>query len=606
MSKKDDLRRALSFGKDAFYKAIQNDPTYQRQLEKVKTDYRERSWIDFRGFLPKMPTEEFERKRIAYQAKYGSRLNVPGFEDTIQISRRTPIPAQDYAAHKFATQRSLPSPLSKDQKNELINRRQRYLRMLQSPQTEWQRGLGAVATSLDNIEDAFVTAAVLARIAAKMAGRYASKILIPAGWVLIGADILNVFNIASWISTTAMSKKRITESAAEKNPFGAKSKAARANKLKRTLPTFGEFLEIAQTTDQLFGVGLCLGGGMGVVQDAVAKTLDPEYWLGLGDLLGHGTVDEITDWAAGAALNDYDAIKRALQGEFKQLKDEAYRLKKTDIQLRKDIESWTREKSAETWKWLKSAPEKGWEDLRNHMKTTPIIYTGHDTFLKEEHTKALMILDTSIQGIMPWWIENDPLTNFKDLREWKFKAPEPKDPVTIDILDEIAPAWRKTNVWPHIDQKYATIEELTLAYAPMIKDAFQDYCLRYRNEDEGMVAAQQAHDFTRNVIRSFSDDNQVTASMTAPWAAAEDMAREIYAIPPDTEKAKVDQLHQFIIDQERKTASSPSIKEIARFGTSIGINWTRSYPDRTLDQAAASFPDLQKIQDQLGTLFIGD
>ena len=115
MSTKEDVLRALEYGKDAYYQAIINVPSYQTELARVRTDYNERTWIDFSGFLPKFTTAEFEERRQKYQAKYGNVVNVPGFADVIHIIPKATITAEERAAHLWATKRGLPSPLTTEQ-----------------------------------------------------------------------------------------------------------------------------------------------------------------------------------------------------------------------------------------------------------------------------------------------------------------------------------------------------------------------------------------------------------------------------------------------------------------------------------------------------------
>jgi hypothetical protein len=606
VSIKEDVLRALDYGKDAYYQAIQAVPSYSTELARVRTDYNERQWIDFSGFLPKFPTEEFNKRRDQYQAKYGNTVNVPGFSDVIHLVPKARISAEERAAHIWAIERGLPSPLTPDQLETMKYKKYRFLKALSSPTPTWMKTVGAVGTTLDNVEDAFVTIAVLGRIAAKISPRLFKRLIPGLGWILVGSDILNLANLASLVTFAANKHKRLIEDMAEKNPFHAKAKARRTLKLQRTMPTFGEFLEIAQTTDQLFGVGLCLGGLVGMVTDTAAKALDPDYWAELEKQLFRGNVNDISSWAAGAAMNDYNQIKKGLQEEFINLRDEAYRLKATDIKLRKDINNWITKKSNETWGWLKSKPEKFLGMFSGSLIGSMIMSTGKDDFLHEDHTKAYMMLDSAIRGVMPWWLENDPLTNFKELRNWKFKAPEPKDPTTIDILNETSPGWKSTIKWPHLETEYATIEEIAFAYAPKIKDSFQAYALNHSHEYDAMIAGQQVVEFTKNVIRSYSDDGDVVVGMTAWWAVAEDMAREVYLIPPDASKDSINRLQDYIGQYERTHAVPPPIKDVVSFGKSAGIEWMRSVPARAFTQAAEIFPEWSQIQDRLKDLYIPD
>lgn len=606
MTLKQELLNALSYGKSAYYQAIREVPSYQNELARTRTDFNERTWTDPLGVIPKFTTSEFNKRREQYQAKYGTSVNIPGFKDVIHILPRATISAEEMAAHKFAQKRKLPSPLNPDQLALLTYKKDRFLRALASPTPTFLKTYASVATCLDNLEDALVTISVMGRIAVKITPRLMGKTVPVIGWTLLGADILNLANIMSWATFTAKGAKRHLETHAEKNPFHAKAKASRAAKLNRALPTFGEFLEILQTTDQLFGVGLCLGGLMGLVTECASSVASADYWLNLYRLLTTGTVSEIASNVAGVAANDYDKIKTALQEQYYQLRDEAYRLKAVDQQLRQDIYNWTDRAAKDAWGWIKAAPEKASNWFSKTLIGSMIVSTGKEDFLKDNHTKAFLFLNQAMTGVMPWWKENDPLLNFKQLRDWKWKAPEPTDPATIDSLEENVPNWRDTLKWPHLEEKYATIQEITLEYAPRIKDSFQAYCMNYQHEYEAMAAAFESTDFVKSVIRSMSDDGQVQVGMSAYWASCEDMLSQVYLIPPDTPGQLITALANYIGETERRTGGAPYIQDLVRYGERIGIRWMRTFPAKTFKRVAEIFPGWQAIQDQIGQLFFSD
>ena len=606
MGSKEDVLRALEYGKTPYYNAIRAVPSYQAELARVRTDYNERTWIDFTGFLPKFTTEDFEKRRTEYQAKYGNTINIPGFSDVVHIIPKARISAEERAAHLWATKRGLPSPLTPAQIQTMQYKKFRFIKALASATPAWMKNYGAIATVLDNVEDGLVTIGVFGRIATKLSPRLLARAVPVLRWVLLGADILNAVNIMSYVTFSAKKSKRDIESLAEKNPFHWKAKAGRVDKLRRFFPTFGEFLEIGQTADQLFGVGLCLGGLMGIATDLASKAIMKDPEKAMSDLPKYGTIGDFAAWAYKDMASNVDNFKKELIKVVAQFEDPKYIHPKTDPNLTKIVYDLAVETSGIAWDKIKSAPEKASSWFSNTLIGSMIMSTGKDDFLKEDHTKAFMMLNSAIQGLMPWWIENDPLTNFKDLRTFKFRAPEPTDPTTIDMLDEHSPDWRSTVKWPHLDKEYATIEEIAFTYAPMIKDSFQTYCMEYSHDYEAMIAAQQVVEFTKNVIRSYSDDHEVIVGMTAWWAVAEDMAREIYLMPPDTPSSTIDALADYIGNHERATGGAPAIKDVARFGESIGIEWMRTFPARAFDQAAEIFPEWQAIQDQLDELYVAD
>jgi len=603
---KEDILRARAYGTTAYYQAIRQQPSYQAELQRTLTDYNQRTWVDPLGIIPKFTTEGFEKLRQKYQAKYGTSINIPGFTDIIHIKPKATITAEEMAAHRWALRRNLPSPLSLEQQRLLIYKKERFLRALASPTPTWLKNYGAVATSLDNIDDALTTIVVAGRIAVKIAPRLLQKAIPVLGWALTGSDILNAVNLFSYLRLTKRGCKGIPEDLAERNPFHAKAKANRVEKLKRVMPSIGEILEVAQTTDQLFGIGLCLGGLMGMVWDTASTALNPNYWIGLGRVLTSGNVHEISDWISRAAANDYAAVKRALQQQWSQFKDEAYRLKTWDQSIRDGVMKWAREQADKAWGWIKTKPEAATKWFSNTIIGSMILSTGKQDFDKETHTKAFMFLNQALNGLMPWWLENDPITNFPQIAEWKWRLSQPTDPSTIDLLEESLPDWRERVSWPHIDKKEATFDEIFYNYAPMIKESFQTYCLNYKHDYTAMVAAYECTDFIKKIIRCFDDDRNVRLGMTSWWAAARDMVDYIYLIPPDTPKELQDRLADWIGNYERKTGGPAPIKEIAIAGEKIGIKWERSFPTKTIQTIAEQFPEWAALQDQIGDLWFPD
>jgi hypothetical protein len=281
MTIKEDLLRASEYGKTEYYRAIKEVPSYQKELERTRTDFKGRSWIESPFKLPKFTTDEFEAKRKQYQEKYGTVVNIPGFNDIIHLKLPVKLTAEEIAAHKFALARGLPSPLSTEQLQALQGRKYRFLKSLAVPTPEWLRQYGIMSNFLDNTEDALVTAVVLGRLLVKFAPRVFKGIIPGLGWLLLGSDIINMTNTIGMITFAANGKKRIIEDLAHDNPFHAKAAARRTRKLGRSFPTFGEWLEVLQTTDQLFGVGLCLGPLMGTIVDAASWSTGKLFSMGL-------------------------------------------------------------------------------------------------------------------------------------------------------------------------------------------------------------------------------------------------------------------------------------------------------------------------------------
>lgn len=122
-----------------------------------------------------------------------------------------------------------------------------------------------------------------------VAGRLAARFVPVLGWVILASDLLNLLSFFAMMATpmyallcegpskavaagvpAALFKqalKRESWRAHKLNPFSLKATAARAFRAGPRLPGFSNLVEVAQTTDQLFGMGLSLGGGVGLIQD---------------------------------------------------------------------------------------------------------------------------------------------------------------------------------------------------------------------------------------------------------------------------------------------------------------------------------------------------
>lgn len=540
MTIKEDLERALAYGTEAYYAAIRQTQGYQTELAKVQTDFKGRSWIESPFKLPRFTDDQFEARRLAYQAKYGSTVIIPNLDDIFHLKLPIKISAEEMAAHNYAKRKKLPSPLGPDQLRAIAGRRARYIRALQSPTPTWLKNVGSVMTMLDNAEDALVTAAVLGRLAVKAAPRLLGKLIPGLGWVLLGSDILNLANITAQLTWAVNGRKRLIEDLTEKNPFHRKAWANRAAKLKRTWPTFGEILEVAQTTDQMFGIGICLGGIFGLVQDVMDAGVET-----IGNYLGMtaATVAYPTKW------------------------------------------------------------EVIWGD---QLKGAGALLAGFGDILKADYELTLMTAESALAALLPWWFKNDPLKNAKYLGMYPIRPPKITNLATYNTLWDVGIDPNRANKWPILDLELASIQELTMTYAPGIKDGFQAYALENSHDYTAMMASHQVVKYHETIVSALSDDWATRVGQTAYSQVAKEMSRDVLQIPPDTPKEKVDILSDWIRDYERQTGQAPGPREVEHAGKLLGIQWDRKFPRITFGKAAELFPEWKNLQEQLQELFIAD
>lgn len=204
------------------------------------------------------------------ETKHFDYLSLPGWDDIIHIIPPPTITEEEMEEHRRRSRKREPSNLSYKQLQLLQKKRERYLRMKRSPTPEFVKCISKIMTDYDDLEDGLITAAVMGRLVVKLLPRLMGRFVPAVGWCLLAADVINLFQIMSWLPFFGMSAKRCREGLTERNPLGRTARLKRAKRIRRVKPTFGEVLEVAQTTDQLFGVGVCLGGIVGYVIDCAS------------------------------------------------------------------------------------------------------------------------------------------------------------------------------------------------------------------------------------------------------------------------------------------------------------------------------------------------
>jgi len=200
--------------------------------------------------LPNLLTEDFDQgeefvRRLASGTPPSRRpvIHIPAWDEVIHIVPESLLPEDEQAAR----------------------RRERAIRISRSPVPESVRAIGSIMTWVDDVQDALLTAAIIARL-----GSVFYKPLIPVALGLgAAAEAVNIFGLAGNLATAPLTGKFRATSAMRSLLGTQVVRGLRTPGLQRAIPTVGEALQIAQTTDQLFGTGVSLGPVVGLLQDLV-------------------------------------------------------------------------------------------------------------------------------------------------------------------------------------------------------------------------------------------------------------------------------------------------------------------------------------------------
>ena len=241
--------------------------------------------------MHRFTNEEFTKRKAAYVAKYGYTINIPGFSDIIKLGLDQPPSEKELSQYSSKDPGELSVKRWQEIKKYKAKKKESFMRMMASPSSNWMNNVGTAMTFLDDVNDSLGTISMVCRLAAHMLPKALGKILLgPAGWALTAAEIANIGMTLSRLPMKALKLKPQLHKGLGLNPFSKKAKVSRAAKLRTLRPSKGEIIEALQTTDNIMGVGLCLGPIMGLVTDlaagawrlATGKSVDINMpWAGL-------------------------------------------------------------------------------------------------------------------------------------------------------------------------------------------------------------------------------------------------------------------------------------------------------------------------------------
>ncbi len=148
-----------------------------------------------------------------------------------------------------------------------VGERQKELAMdmLKSPSPAISKDLGTIMTALDDVQDFTTTVGVISRMLGRVWKPFDA---LAVGAFTIG-ESLNKLNLMNRLTGGEISRLCRLLRNMRNSSHKSTIKGDVDKRMKRLFPSKGELFEIAQTSDQLFGVGISLGPIVGLVQDAL-------------------------------------------------------------------------------------------------------------------------------------------------------------------------------------------------------------------------------------------------------------------------------------------------------------------------------------------------
>lgn len=229
-------------------------------------------------------------------------VSVPGLSDVIHLVPRAKVTKEEMRIRRNALKRGEPSPLTAAQEETIKWKRETFLKIMASPTPEVSREAGWYLNQIENVGDMMTAAYWGGRGILWAAAKAGLKMRSPAakivGFAMVGKDIADVINLFRLARAQRAAKKKGGLKGSSMNPFSKEMKASRALKMKAHIPGIPDWIEIAQVTDQFFGVGVSFGPIVGFVSDAMYGVRRDADWK-LDTPLGKSALDCAMEGFAG-------------------------------------------------------------------------------------------------------------------------------------------------------------------------------------------------------------------------------------------------------------------------------------------------------------------
>ena len=274
-------------------------------------------WERFKKGTNQLTNPDYDRERAitnrdAKRPDEGYTINIPGWDDVVRLGPRYRPTTDEIKEYYDAQRRGRTPNISQEARDSIDGYRRWKDAARTSAQEEWAKGWGHILTAIDNVQDFASTLSTLGRLAlwsgpraaaglealfglggalttgglAKLGGRFVPIL----GGAILVSDVLNLAALLGTVGmfgygilckgpsealaagAPALFFKRALKNelwnAAKRNPFGRAARLDAARRAVGKLPGFGNLVEVAQTTEQLFGIGASFGSIVGMLMDA--------------------------------------------------------------------------------------------------------------------------------------------------------------------------------------------------------------------------------------------------------------------------------------------------------------------------------------------------
>jgi hypothetical protein len=157
-------------------------------------------------------------------------------------------------------------------------------------------------------------------------------------------------------------------------------------------------------------------------------------------------------------------------------------------------------------------------------------------------------------------------------------APEPQDPLTIEVIKDLGLSVERGIGWPFNQEKFISAGDLVDATAEPCRANFVDYCMRHSKDSYGLVAAAALDTLVPNVILAIDPNASCEMDDTTEMKIFWKMIKAPILPTGSYTKEQSDTFWKWGTDYKDLYGKEPGILEIESKLDQLGIQHATAYP----------------------------
>lgn len=530
--------------------------------------------------MPTFTDDKFLAQKAEYIKDHGYSITLPTFRDVVHIGLHKPMTQQEkslwYAGQRWKIPKSRQIELNYQKERS----RERYQKYLASPIPNVITNITSVLTAIDDAQDAIISLACLGRIACKfLPGILVRALAWPIGLLWLISTIMALLMGPAACALNPMACKRYMRmklamrakslkgaSRTLKDRAGALAKYEKARMAAGLkgyatsggfLPSFSEGIQVLQTTDQIFGVGISIGPVFGMAYDLISGGV---RWVSGQDVVFKN------------APSDVEVYKKATD----KYHTYARWKRPTTKMTRSEFLSW-KDKKIRSGTW-------GVRSLQHDAihRATRLHQFGYGIERRTnwtEETALYGLAEFAGQGVKSILNHWDPVSQVEGLEHIEIEGYNEPNPLVEEMLTEEGLNFEDHIGWPSVNKRWATYEELQTSIAPVAAGNIRNMTKNCPDERLKAISEMSATASGLQMISLITGEQNMEVQHHAAIDIAETLLDKRYSFPRSVTQAQMNEFALWTQAHEDNN-SRPTLREILGYAkNSLGFEFTTS--DRT-------------------------